>query len=208
VKAAERSNVEKLLDQIYQMNFVNNTKITPQMGKCLCIELLSTAFKIADINKLHPVIEGDPFSRILNTTDIADVIGYLKWLYGELCSQFEQHPAEQQKQLLENIKAYIHENIASNMMNASQVAEAFGIHLSGLSILFKQHHGINISDYITQLRVDHAKHLLASTKLSIAEISERIGYANSAGFIRVFKKYEGVTPGVYRKINESDNPKK
>ena len=208
VKAAERSNVEKLLDQIYQMNFVNNTKITPQMGKCLCIELLSTAFKIADINKLHPVIEGDPFSRILNTTDIADVIGYLKWLYGELCSQFEQHPAEQQKQLLENIKAYIHDNIASNMMNASQVAEAFGIHLSGLSILFKQHHGINISDYITQLRVDHAKHLLASTKLSIAEISERIGYANSAGFIRVFKKYEGVTPGVYRKINESDNPKK
>ena len=206
VKAAERSNVEKLLDQIYQMNFVNNTKITPQMGKCLCVELLSTAFKIADIDKLRPVIEGDPFSRILNTTDIADVIGYLKGLYGELCSQFEQYPAEQQKQLLENIKAYIRDNMASNMMNASQVAEAFDIHLSSLSILFKQHHGINISDYITQLRVDHAKHLLASTELSISEISERIGYANSAGFIRVFKKYEGVTPGVYRKINETDNP--
>lgn len=35
---------------------------------------------------------------------------------------------------------------------------------------------------------------------SVSEISRQIGYNDPATFIRVFKKYEGITPGKYKEI--------
>ena len=47
--------------------------------------------------------------------------------------------------------------------------------------------------------MERAKKLLVSTQLSIAEISERCGYADYRVFTKVFKKTEGSTPSQYRR---------
>jgi YesN/AraC family two-component response regulator len=52
-----------------------------------------------------------------------------------------------------------------------------------------------------------AKQLMLETKLSINEISEKVGIINVNSFIRIFKKYEGVTPGKYRELM-GENTKK
>jgi YesN/AraC family two-component response regulator len=48
------------------------------------------------------------------------------------------------------------------------------------------------------LRLAEAKKLLRETRRGIEAIATAVGYYNSAGFIRTFKKYEGITPGQYR----------
>ena len=68
-----------------------------------------------------------------------------------------------------------------------------------VSQLFKNEIGVNFLAYLTTIRMECAKKLLVSTQLSIAEISERCGYADYRVFTKVFKKTEGSTPSQYRR---------
>ncbi|WP_028546471.1 AraC family transcriptional regulator [Paenibacillus taiwanensis] len=53
-------------------------------------------------------------------------------------------------------------------------------------------------DYLIQLRVSKAKHLLLSTDFTLKEIAESVGYTDSYYFSRIFKKYEGMSPTSFK----------
>ena len=48
------------------------------------------------------------------------------------------------------------------------------------------------------MRIANAKKLLAETDLKIKQIASTVGYISDINFIRVFKRYEGTTPGRFR----------
>lgn len=81
-------------------------------------------------------------------------------------------------------------------MSLSLIAEQFGLHPTYVSKFFKQQSDTNVIDYINQYRIDIAKPMLQDA--SVQEVSERVGFLNANSFIRVFKKYEGITPGQYK----------
>jgi len=60
--------------------------------------------------------------------------------------------------------------------------------------LFKKTSGINLWDYVTQLRMNEAKRLLLTTDLRRYEISDEIGYESPEHFSKIFKKHFGVNP--------------
>jgi AraC-like DNA-binding protein len=60
---------------------------------------------------------------------------------------------------------------------------------------FKRYRHVSPAEFITQVRVREAGHLLSTTALEIAEIAERTGFPNSAYFSRVFRRLTGSTPG-------------
>ena len=51
------------------------------------------------------------------------------------------------------------------------------------------------------LRRDTAIHLLASPHLTLDEVAEKVGFSETSTFHRAFKKWTGVTPGLYRQIH-------
>ncbi|MDK8180113.1 AraC family transcriptional regulator [Paenibacillus sp. UMB4589-SE434] len=53
-------------------------------------------------------------------------------------------------------------------------------------------------DYLIQLRMSKAKHLLLSTDFTLKEIAESVGYTDSYYFSRIFKKYEGASPTSFK----------
>ena len=65
--------------------------------------------------------------------------------------------------------------------------------------LFKSFMGINLVDYIQQIRISHACELLKTTALSVSEISDSVGYSDIKYFYKLFRKLKGTTPGEYRK---------
>ncbi|MDG0794182.1 AraC family transcriptional regulator [Cohnella ginsengisoli] len=67
---------------------------------------------------------------------------------------------------------------------------------------FKKTFGVNYVEYLNKVRLSHARDLLRSTSLSIAEIGEKTGYLNASTFTTTFKKYMGVSPSDYRKQND------
>lgn len=101
---------------------------------------------------------------------------------------------------LEAICNYVQEHYFDPSINVTAVAEHFGVNLTKLSKDFKQSYGEGLLHYINKYRIMKAKELLRNEELSIREISKQVGFANDAAMIRVFKTYEGITPGKYREL--------
>lgn len=70
---------------------------------------------------------------------------------------------------------------------------------SALFRRFKEHLGRSPKKEATRVRLERAKELLRETTLSVAQIAERVGYAEAKYFIAVFHRAVGTTPLRYRK---------
>lgn len=92
---------------------------------------------------------------------------------------------------------YIEEHI-SDVLTIKEVAQQVHLNPSYFSVLFKEEAGLTFIDYVTQLRIKKAKELLKGSNLSLDAISEQIGLQTTSYFIRMFKKFESMTPKQYR----------
>ncbi|HYD94132.1 MAG TPA: helix-turn-helix domain-containing protein [Noviherbaspirillum sp.] len=63
---------------------------------------------------------------------------------------------------------------------------------------FQDAAGMSPTQYAQQLRVERAKALLESTKLSLEDITGRCGYEDVSTFSKVFKRWARITPREYR----------
>ena len=115
------------------------------------------------------------------------------------CAKTLLHTPEKNT-LIESIIQYIHAHYCDNISTASLSAH-FGLSANYISNLLKQELGIRYNDYITQLRLNHAKELLISTKQSVKEITSACGYYSQSHFTRLFIEHENCTPTEYRKRN-------
>ena len=75
---------------------------------------------------------------------------------------------------------------------------------SYLSSVFKKETGQNLNRFIKSVRMEKAKELLCSTNMKVAQISERVGFANVSYFCRSFREYYGSSPESYRKGTGED----
>lgn len=66
-------------------------------------------------------------------------------------------------------------------------------------------------DYLNYYRIEAACYELAATDKNITEVALDVGFSNSSYFIRLFRKYKGITPGKYlstiRKTNQQGGKK-
>ncbi|TGE17522.1 AraC family transcriptional regulator [Hymenobacter elongatus] len=65
--------------------------------------------------------------------------------------------------------------------------------------LFKREFGLTPVEYIIQERMAEAKRLLRNPVTTVADVCFRAGFNNTAYFQSIFKKHEGITPGLYKK---------
>ena len=79
------------------------------------------------------------------------------------------------------------------------VAEITGYSKSNFCKIFKKVVGESFHRALNRRRVECAAGLLDVTNLSVAEISEEVGFSESKAFCRVFKAIYGITPGEYRR---------
>ena len=77
-------------------------------------------------------------------------------------------------------------------------AEELHLNESHLCRMFKRYFGTTFIRFITMKRLAKAKELLKYTQLSIAQVAEQCGFDPAGYFIKVFTKYEGLTPLTYR----------
>ena len=93
---------------------------------------------------------------------------------------------------------YIQEKYWNPQLSLTQLGDELNISPYYLSRLFKERYGMSISDFLAKVRIQKAKEQLCSTNDNICVIAEECGFFSSNVFIRVFKKWEGITPGAYR----------
>jgi two-component system response regulator YesN len=122
-------------------------------------------------------------------------------LLRSLMAELHKHAANHQKsksgkQLIHSIKQYVEENYQT--VNLETVSQRFYLNKNYFCSLFKSATGENFSEYLTRVRMEQAKLLLAGSGLTTYEIAEMVGYQDYRYFGKVFRKTTGMLPKEYR----------
>lgn len=102
--------------------------------------------------------------------------------------------------LIEKIRQFVVDHFSEDI-GLDSIAEQVCLSRSYLSRRFKQEAGRPLSEYINAYRISRAKEYLLNTDNTVSEVSYMVGFHDPSYFSKVFKQYEGITPGSFRVQN-------
>lgn len=84
-------------------------------------------------------------------------------------------------------------------LSVADIARRFGYHPAYLTSIFKKATGYTVLEYIHRQRIRAAANLLLTPpRLTLSKISEMVGFHDEKYFMKLFRRYEGMTPTAYR----------
>lgn len=95
--------------------------------------------------------------------------------------------------------SWMHEEL-ENPISIQEIANKLGMSYSSFRKYFKDYTGISPSHYLQDIRLQHAKTLLRTTKMSIKEIAYRLHFETMNHFSYQFHKKIGVCPSKFRQL--------
>ncbi|UKS28309.1 AraC family transcriptional regulator [Paenibacillus sp. HWE-109] len=127
-------------------------------------------------------------------------------LFIVLATEIERHLTELETNysmnkdgLLRDAIAFIHKNFVTSI-TADQAASEAGLSVRHFHRMFAIEMGYTFVQYIQNLRIERSCDLLRTTRLSVSEIAEEVGYQDKGFFVKLFKKRTGHTPRSYRNV--------
>jgi len=108
---------------------------------------------------------------------------------------------------LSRLTEIVEENISDEMFGVSELASEIGMSRSNLLRKIKKSTKISASQFIRQVRLQHAMGMLKQTDLTVSEISYKVGFSSVSYFIKCFGDEYGYPPGEAGKKGENDSNK-
>ena len=174
-----KNNVWKLDHENYF--FYNNVELASTINKLIkeCMGNSLTKDAIADLTLQELII------RIIQTQTVKKFDNAL--------------PLESNNPLLPTIE-YIRSNIRETI-HLKELSDKACMSTTSFYRYFKRELGMSPIEYILNEKIKYAKKLLSNPTIQINEVSYATGFEDCNYFIRLFKKYEGVTPKQYQLMN-------
>ncbi|WP_338541744.1 PocR ligand-binding domain-containing protein [Paenibacillus tundrae] len=174
------------------LSLLCNYIVEEALNKNLLVEMFEKASGNQQSLNLATILPGYSIRNIESikkemTNAIADA--YLKTSPNE---------AETANPVLQPAFEYIHGH-KSEQVSLKHMAELCHLSPSYFSRLFAKETGENFTTYLAKLKIKWAKQLLEITDMPVSQISDELGFNESGYFIKIFKKFEEITPALYRK---------
>lgn len=193
--------LDSLLDELFRMEAPNRKELI----RYRIMELALTTWKV------YFFLQGECQPKeILTNTTLTQLTKYqylkeYRQYFYQLIEQIRQSQLDKdassshtKENLITEIESFILAHYMDPSLCLTLLSEQFGLSEANISKIFRKKTGYGILAYIHQIRIQEAKKLLQNPKVSIKTVAEKTGFSNSDAFIRVFKKYEGITPGIYQ----------
>lgn len=135
--------------------------------------------------------------RFLFCADIREMKLFLLKAYEDAAQAVKNRSEEQPNAIIDRARQLI-ESTYMEQISIASLAEKVFLTPTYLCVLFKQFTGQTINEYITQVRMQHAKTLLADPGIKLYDVCYQVGYLSPSYFSKVFKKFACVTPSEYR----------
>ncbi|MEG2776533.1 MAG: response regulator [Cellulosilyticaceae bacterium] len=129
--------------------------------------------------------------------EIKEVLGELIYT---ICSYILQVKDMHYRKEVVEIIEYINQNV-DKKITLSSLSEEVNMNESYISRLFKNETGTNIVNYINMIKMEKAKELLRQPDMIVKDVANALGFEEQSYFNRMFKKYFGLNPKEYKKIN-------
>ena len=192
-QANEKAALEALHNMIHEVEKLKSFV----MMQCLCFDIINVAIRTLDSMKGFEIQNLD-MKKLCTFGSLSEFEEKVSALTVQICQQYSKFKTKQNDQLKAEILNYVNGHYGDCGMGLDLLSEQFGISINQLSRFFKQETGCTFIQYITMLRMDKARTLLASTGKSITEIAGETGFRDYRVFTKVFKSAEGESPSAFR----------
>lgn len=170
--------------------FLNRIYFSPFIQLRDCKDEVFTLFEKAFIERN----KGSLNSQLMISSYLVQILIILtRLLIQNIMKENNSAKLSEVPRMLQKAVSFIYENYLE-ALSVQKVCQHTGISSQYLTRLFKNHFGISPIQYINQLKICYAKHLIRNSSMSMKEISYTIGIKNPYYFSRLFKKIEGIQP--------------
>lgn len=208
LKTGQFNQAKNLITKIFTLN-TDGKNLSSNALKGLLFEINSTLIKQLSSMNIARGETPDYKISINSFDDIPSLDTALK-KYFDIIDLISSKKMEDQvmiskpEKLSASIADYIENHAGEHWIDLNSLSEEFHVTPQYISNIFKKYQGENIKDCISKEKLTAAKKLLLTTEMSVNEIAQKLGYAGEIGIIRLFKKYEGMTPGDFRVLHQNN----
>lgn len=137
--------------------------------------------------------------RIYETTQASELQHLPYEMVRKYCLLVKNFTYDNYSYLIRSVVNYINQHLASELSLATLAAE-FDKNASYLSNEFKKEVVDTLTTYINKHRILASLRYFNTTDMSVAEVSNAVGYTDMGYFSRLFRKYVGQSPREYKKM--------
>ncbi len=200
IKVGDADAIRKIITYIFSM--INYDGLEINEFKTFLMQMGIAIFKAYnDIrrNEDQVVFDYTIFSKIFEISDLTEVQNYFLDLCEDLSNKIKGIREDEDQSHVKEACDYIQNNYQDPMLSLESLCKVLYLSPGHFSRLFKKSMGVNFVDYLTKVRMDQAKYLLANTNQKMYEIANGIGYEDPNYFSYNFKRHTQLTPSQWRK---------
>lgn len=186
-----------VLDRILQKQFYHavplgeiTVAVTARLRNVFAVLEFSVGMDQATALEMEELI-----AKVAQSVSVPELQDRIHDFFAGIADFSPRQPMKKGAQILE----YIESNFKNPALSAQMICDRFRISQTYLSKLIKRETGQGLVDRIHDIRVQHAKSLLAETSLTVEQVALQVGFSNRYGLIRAFRSIEGISPSEYRK---------
>ena len=196
-------SVKRIIDEMFNEKNSSSMdkKYIKEFGVLLYNTLNRIFIQLEEINENINVKDYN-INEILAINDVAVLKEVFQSKILEICKLTKIEEENDIESVKIKIERYLDENYMIDI-SLENLADYLGHSFKYTSVLFKKVMGDNFKNYLSIYRIEKAKELMQENEgLRIKDLAELVGYNSSNTFIRIFRKYEGTSPGKYFGIVE------
>jgi two-component system, response regulator YesN len=196
---ADKDKILVLFDDIIQTTLPYGYNALVTTRNTLAYTINKTLNTLRQQNLLEFPFDFYGFFSELNASETIEESTLLfKNLFHDILQAIEKRNTSTHFSLVSHLKKTIETHYMDINLGISTFAYTYKLSAAYLGRLFKKYTGKSMPDYINEVRITRANELLKDTSYSMVKIMEMTGFTNKTHFYNMFKKYNGVTPKVYR----------
>lgn len=192
----KKENVDVMLERIFYENFIKR-KLEKAERIQFIFSISATIKRI--LEKLNTVEEDDSLCNyhIKEYPSDEELKKHIREVFNYINEKMNNETNKKDHDVVERMIDFIHNNYNMDI-SLEDVATHLNLSSGYVSTLFKNYSKDNYKNYLSQYRIQKAKEYLEEDhNIKIKELAGLVGCNNPNTFIRMFKKYEGISPGQY-----------
>ena len=201
IKYALVEEIDQIINQQVEMIDKNPFQFTI-VGSYLIIELITACSRIIEqlggnVSDVCPEVLNNKFVAVA-VSSVDSFMQSARLLLSKVLEYRDNKMNSRYGSMILKAKKYIDENHSNQDICLRSVADEVAVSPNHFSAVFSQECGQSFIEYLTSVRIEHAKKLLNETDMRSSDIAYEVGFNDPHYFSFIFKKNTGFSPKEFR----------
>lgn len=191
----DSGRLEEILNQVACLLREHNPSRQQAVNACANLYFFLSSF-FEDGEEPDFPYEVNIMEKLGRLGTMGQIIQWINWFKEAVSRILERRRDTRVDKIAEMVREYVMEHYKERI-TLGQAAEALNISQGYLSTAFKKQSGESFTNYVSAIKIEKAKELIASHQYMMYEVSDLLGFDTPFYFSKVFKKVTGMSPKEY-----------